>query len=572
MPTFADLEAAPSVQTKLNNAITRTDWAVVVDDVTSLADLTYTTGSAFTVATGTIVATAKEGFSYEVQASGATEFDLQTGAAKLNVLPGPSGRYNFRAMLPAADGTTDDYPKLAKLLAKAGGGSGIYVSGPGIDFPIGRYFMGSTIDLRKAVTLRGDGGFPGNGWAELVFAANTSGICINRFNTDVNGEITPTSTAADFTTIEGLTISSAGGTDRTKHGIVMRARGTIRACRIGGFPGNGITIEAAAGVGGASEGNANYWWIQNVNCTNNKNHGFYCNGADANAGTAINLDCASNGRYGIWDSSFLGNNYIGCHVATNGVATSGGNPSGHSAYVSFGGNRYVAHWDATEAQLVATEPGTNSAIWVLDEPGAPHPTIPLWEAGKPEGTYFVAFGYRNDNVNSQSVFLGCYSEGGCPGNLFQGPCLVIGGQMGRQYAGDRFRAASNGALTMNNLTLGSLNLSSLTDLIAATSPTTSLPWRLQVAGNDLVFRNGNSGTRNAFFITGDASAVPYKFSVSDYLLGGVREAVRSAIPTTEFWPTGSYVRNSNVASGQPRGWRCTTGGTPGTWAADSNWP
>jgi hypothetical protein len=36
------------------------------------------------------------------------------------------------------------------------------------------------------------------------------------------------------------------------------------------------------------------------------------------------------------------------------------------------------------------------------------------------------------------------------------------------------------------------------------------------------------------------------------------------------WGTGSYVRNSAPAVGQPKGWICTAGGVPGTWVADSN--
>jgi hypothetical protein len=46
-------------------------------------------------------------------------------------------------------------------------------------------------------------------------------------------------------------------------------------------------------------------------------HGFYFEGADANAGVGIGLSATSNRGWGIYDSSFLGNTFVGCHAATN---------------------------------------------------------------------------------------------------------------------------------------------------------------------------------------------------------------------------------------------------------------
>lgn len=43
-----------------------------------------------------------------------------------------------------------------------------------------------------------------------------------------------------------------------------------------------------------------------------------------------------------------------------------------------------------------------------------------------------------------------------------------------------------------------------------------------------------------------------------------------AAPTTGTWNAGDMVFNTSPASGQPAGWMCVTGGTPGTWKAMAN--
>lgn len=577
MPTFSNGETGLSVRNKLNKAINLTDRVMIVDDVTQLASLVYDLSSQWGVAAGMQVMTAKEGFLYDVLAVGASTFDIQPGAVKLDHLPGPNGAYNFRAMLPAANGSTDDYPLLAKLLAKPARGTGFIVSGASIYFPYGNYFMGQTLELKKSVHLYGDSKFPSTSSARLTFATDTTGITVNR-STTINGGIdSPETTGADDTVIEGLYITSAGGTDRSKAGIWIRARCAIRACFVSNFPGNGIQVIAGAGTGGATEGNANVFYIESCHSSSNRGHGFYTDGADANAGTIINLDCSSNGRCGIFDSSFLGNVYVGCHVATNGLGSSGGNIGGQqSSIVSFGGRWYQAHWLATETQLAETTPGTNANIWVDVGAGGATTREPLWQSGQPIGTYFVAYGYLHYDVNADSAFIGCYceSDNRC---VFLGKAVVIGGAIATIIAGDRIGAAPNGLYGVNTMQFGNTGLQIQAadgqNYLTMRGQGLDEVWRFKrTANGTLRFDNADLGARNIYEITGPAATVPYKLSVSDFLNNGVREGVRSAAPTTEFWPTGSYVRNSNVASGQPRGWRCTVGGTPGTWVADSNWP
>ena len=569
-------EVASSMRAKFNNFLTyflepghkAKNVAILLASTT----FTYTAGNLKSVAAGDIITTKSEGYRYEVVALGSSVYDLSTaGGVLLNVLTGDDGSYNFRSLLPAANGTTDDYPLMAKLLAKPN------VGVLSVYFPNGNYFMGSTIELKRIVRLWGDSGYSTESAPRLTFAANTWGIVVNRGNT-LNGGTEGVGTGgADGSEINGLYIRSNGGTDRTKHGIWMRARAVVLNTYVRSFPGSGIAVTASAGFGGSVEGNANSFFVANCSCVGNFTHGFYADGADANAGTVINLDASANGRSGIYDSSFLGNTYIGCHTAENGLASIGGNPVGHSAMVSFGGNVYVAHWNATETQLATTEPGTNANVWIFDRAGGPFgSTVPLWVSGQPVGTYFVAFSYFSDSLSASNIILGCYSESGPPGNVFLGPTVTIGGSMSIYYAGNRIGAGSNGTLAASTMQFGGTNITTQVSdgsnffTLSGVNPLGEI-WRFKRLSNtNLRFDNGDLGSRVVYEITGPDAAIPYKFSVGDFLLGGKRMAMGTAAPTTGTWAQGDYVRNSSPAVGQPKGWICTVAGTPGTWVSEGN--
>lgn len=571
MPTFSDGESKATVRAKINNAITRTDWCVLVKDVSELENLVYTTGSQWTVAAGDNVVTAKEGFHYAVLASDASSFDIQPGAVKMDVLPTAAGHYNFDAMLPAGDGVTDDWAKLDKLIKKptTTGHIAIYI-------PNKVYYQSDTHELKRPVTIFGDAdGFYSPFTGTLKFAPDVMGFTVNRFNT-INGDVeSPTTTGADNSTFRGIRLQGGGGTDRTKHGIWLRARAAIISCFIDQFPGNGINIVAGAGVGGAAEGNANLWLVQNTRCQQNRNWGMYVDGADTNAGNGIAVDCSSNGRGGIWDSSFLGNTYYGCHVATNGVATTGGNSSIQSAYVSYENNQYAAHWAATEAELVSTVPGTDPTVWILDFPGGGvKSTVPLWTPGRPEGTYFRAFAYFSDGSSSRNVFINCYSEGGQPGSVMLGNSAFYAGLLHLVYSGGILTSEGGGTLwratTLQAASEMVVGDSGSPGTLTFNNDGTSLPWRFQPVGNDMQMRNGNAGARVAYTITGDSATVPWKFSVGDFLLGGKRMMMGTAAPTTGTYAVGDRVLNSAPAVGSPKGWICTVAGTPGTWVSEGN--
>lgn len=51
---------------------------------------------------------------------------------------------------------------------------------------------------------------------------------------------------------------------------------------------------------------------------------------------------------------------------------------------------------------------------------------------------------------------------------------------------------------------------------------------------------------------------------------GLRSFYAAAAPTSGAWARGEHVYNSLPAVGSPRGWMCTTGGSPGTWSSLGN--
>ncbi len=109
-----------------------------------------------------------------------------------------------------------------------------------------------------------------------------------------------------------------GGGGDEGSGILMRCTVHLENSLIRNFGSHGIEIVATATSSVASrKGNANNWSINNTHVDGCGNHGLYIEGADTNAGYSLGFSGVSNGGYGLYDSSFLGNTHIGAHVANN---------------------------------------------------------------------------------------------------------------------------------------------------------------------------------------------------------------------------------------------------------------
>lgn len=552
------------------------------------AALTYGPGAAH-VQAGDIVRTRAEGFAYRVVASDDADYDLATaGGVRLYLQPSDAGHYNFAGMAPAADGVTDDYQKLRRLLDRPGIQVSTYYSIPPIYIPNGRYYIGQTIQLKRQVHIFGEGsGINSDQTAFLVFPPDTTGIIVHRQDT-IDDTTEAATTGADGTIIDGIRLLSTPGTDKAKHGIWLRARAVLRNFDASGFSGNGINIVATSGGAPADQGNANNFYIQSARVTGNGGSGVYIRGADVNAGILIGVDASHNGRSGIEDRAFLGNTHIGHHVSYNGLANKGFNAADQSSFVSYDGRRYAAHWSTTEALLVATTPGTDSTVWVDQGAGGASTSVPLWTAGKPVGTYFQAYGYWLTSLNARGVLLGCYWESGAPGSVFLGPNMAFGGSLGIVLSGSYFTRDTSGGMQIPYLlgTGGSSGKGRAWIGSGSSSPNaafgwshpdeTGTGWEMVLVNGDWRARNGRNASRDAFAITGanttqtfgSAAPTPYTLWAVGRLGLGAGSAARRVsygAPAGEVARGDIFFETAASAAGKA-GQICTTAGIIGSTA------
>lgn len=187
---------------------------------------------------------------------------------------------------------------------------------PEIRLPAGRLQFARTVHLKNTVRLHGHGvGQAGQSATVLQFDADRSGIVVHRHDTGPNGLEDAPTTGANGSVIEGVRLEGAG---KRGHGVWMRARATVQDCQIDGFGEDGVRIVADVRSSDPfRKGNANNWCLETVLVTNCGGHGLYLDGGDVNVGRAMGLSVTSNGGWGVYDSGFLGNTYIGCHASNN---------------------------------------------------------------------------------------------------------------------------------------------------------------------------------------------------------------------------------------------------------------
>jgi hypothetical protein len=483
-------------------------------------------------------------------------------------------------------GVADCSAALAAAMAVYTQGTGYYISGPEIEFPPGVYRFASEVNLKKTVKLVGAGsGLAGGQSTVLTFPADSRGIIINRYNTMSNGVEGVPTTAADGSILQGLELRGSG-TNSSAHGVWMRSRAIVRDCVISGFGGNGLNIVAYAGVAAtepAIEGNANNWHVDNIRCQGNGEWGVFVDGPDVNSGIGIGIDCSSNGSGGIWDSSFLGNTYLACHTAANAEQVAGKNSArNRTAMVFYAGGRYYAGQNATDAQLVATVPGTNSNIWVYQAAAStPSSSHPEWVPSQPEGRYFYADQYRSDGAGANNLFLGCYQEEGYTGSHFSQASLIFGGEMGDVSGGVHLKGGYDGLrfstpIHTEKLVLSTglpeqLQLSAPGDhssgLSAFTFHSVSGDWITQHARLDA--RVAARYTTNlSTFNGGRASAVGgghIRFPRGAFMGQRLVDS-GTAPPTSGEAGRGDMRINESAAVGQPSYWQCTAAGVNGSTA------
>lgn len=223
---------------------------------------------------------------------------------------------------------------------RTGPAGGFFFSGAEVYFPPGRYRVLTTLNITRQCKLIGTTGAVAShdGGSELSFPAGVEGIITNAF--DTNGLVDSGSTfdpnptfSSAGSVIEGLRLIAdveasgwpvghvviGGSGNANAHGIRMRGMCLVRNVFIFGFQGNGMHMVARDTPGGVgtSTGNVNLFRLEGVTIHRCGQNGMFIDGSDSNAGYGLGINVVQNSLVGIYDSSFLGNTWLGCHANTN---------------------------------------------------------------------------------------------------------------------------------------------------------------------------------------------------------------------------------------------------------------
>lgn len=278
--------------------------------------------------------------------------------------------FNLKDYGAKGNGSADDYQALVDLLAAMDDVDPSGNRGRRITIPYGIFAFSRVPSISRVVDIVGAGqGEDGAGTTILVDSGSFGILGNSQYSSPVGKE-------SQWSTISNLRLRAAGKSAANMHGLVLRTRWRASNLIISGFSGNGVHIvsgdgnnvdgntawaqathyyegqwvtngspgtyfvalrsgvSAASGPGPVAAsgtvndgtvlwlrqsymGNANNWYLDNVRVAECDGHGLYIEGDNVNAGNAKACDFSVNGGWGVYDKSFLGNRFSGCHFATN---------------------------------------------------------------------------------------------------------------------------------------------------------------------------------------------------------------------------------------------------------------
>jgi hypothetical protein len=303
--------------------------------------------------------------------------------------------------------------------------AGWYKSSQDFCLPAGSFYCSDTIELTHTVVLTGAGPASASAATRLRFPAGKTGIRVQAYNTaGASSGAGATHYAGGASLITNLGLKGAYTvTEAEAHGIHLRNSAIIDRVNIDGFEGDGILASATFGSGTA-EGNDNVARVWRTRLVGNRN-GLKIDGDNANICSITSCDASSNRQWGFWDSSFLGNTFEACHSDSNGLV-----PGSAPSVVTASGFRYCVKVGQEVGASTNAPSGTttDNTWWFYMGAGGTSPAnnIAAWASGT---TYRASGGYHTDDPSAQTVFLGCYHEGGQGLSQLLPPTLVIGGQL-----------------------------------------------------------------------------------------------------------------------------------------------
>jgi hypothetical protein len=286
-------------------------------------------------------------------------------------------------------------------------------------------FAGDDDIIDCSVEIEGSGPTSHSLGTRIKFPAGKSGFRFQYLDSSGLNGTRAAGEASSFSILRNLRmVGGYGGSEGEYHGIVIRSHGVILDnVWVSNFEGDGIYSVVAAG--GTPQGNANNCRIIGGGAQGCRN-GLFIDGADTNIWTIIGFDSGSNRRWNIWDSSFLGNSYFGCHTQAGGLI-----PGSPPSVVSYSGNRYCVKKDQGAGASLNAPSGTtaDNNWWYYMSAGGVSGgnNIDAWTSGT---IYRDGGAYRSDGGgNAGNVFSGCYAELGQGFAQIDAPALVTGKSM-----------------------------------------------------------------------------------------------------------------------------------------------
>jgi hypothetical protein len=496
-------------------------------------------------------------------------------------------------------------------------GTNIYRSLPPLHVELGNYYFSDTLEVEFGqITVVGATHSAVNGGSGVVFnfADGKTGVRVQHWLTsEETGDTTQpahlTGAGSEFRNI--FLWSNGHGGSTTADGWRIRAPGVrLINCSAKGFIRHGLHLSADTSVSsGALVGNANQFYIQGGYYSQNGVDGLFLDGYDGNAGVVTYVNSQENGRWGINESSFLGNLILGCHTMFNGLRTITGpryQRTTVGAWCVHPVSGTMKLWNVLrgrEADAAVTPPGTNEAIWkFIRNEAAASPAAPLWVSGM---QFQAGGGYASDDVTGRGGFFSCYGEGDQPMSQFAQGARIVGGIHANGYVGGaddyayenklassafmarKFHAnpagltKTDGSGPIDNITTSVIggkdffiHEASHTNANGTGLCEAGYQTKFAGAGDQVVMVNANAdallmmyyGGANSQFRPNNRSAdVHHYFGFPTLYLGkgpGARACLgsRDTIPDAGEGGIGDYVRNSNPTAGGYAEWVKTAAG------------
>lgn len=491
-----------------------------------------------------------------------------------------------------------------------------------IHFGDGRYWFNGSLELKKVVTLIGNGSGQNNyvGGTRWHYPPDTIAITVNNSLSHLGTKVGVANGTADGSIIRGFQfIPKEGSVTTDKPCIWLRGRATIEHCTFGErrntpnelkgrIPGNAISIVANVASAGALYGNANGWRVTNCYVENALGHGLYVAGTDTNVGRCFGFETKFCGGCGILDISGLGGNL---YLAPNLAGYANDTAPNFKGRVSYSGRQYQLI-DPTPGIGASTTPGTATHIWYDMGPAT------TWAAWSGAATYSPDIPILIWGSSNRSFLAGFYSENGT--SHVGVPSEVVGGQAaytnhsgtyaaslapsvtmaalsaaglggGRVYptggpatvANGTYAYATIGTEHPDGYTLG-INFLEHNRAGDNVNPVTglpeTLPWYWNWVGKDQFY--GERSKKPVFSIPGKHTTrtygrtanqgQAYTMTLHDFALIDPNDTnnariygIRGAAPATGYHAVGEIVFNVAPTAGGFIGWVCTAAGTPGTW-------